>query len=104
MTKPGLIEQREKFVASQHSIAGKMPGAESQCGRYGPIPHVIGIRCQAEKAATELEHPVDTGQRGPLVEHMLEGANTNRQIDRPVGDSVQLLGVADLKRKFGFPG
>jgi hypothetical protein len=33
---------------------------------------------------------------------MLEGIDTNRQIDRLVRDSVQLLG-ARLKRKIGFP-
>ena len=78
-----------------------MLGTKPQRRRYRPIPNVIGIRCKAEKAATNLQHPIDAGQNRSLVEHMLEGTDTNRQIDRLVRDFVQLLGVSHLKRKIG---
>ena len=88
---------------SQYSVTGKMLSAKPKHRRYRPIPNVIGVRCQAEKTATNLQHPVDAGQHRSLVEHMLEGTDTNRQIHRLIRDSVQLLGVAHFKRNIGFP-
>src|SRR5262249_25461260 len=87
---------------SERGVAGKMLGGEPQ-RRRNSIPDVISIRRQAEKTATKLQHPVDAGQRGSFIEHVLESADANRQIDRLVRDSVQLLGIIHLKRKVGFP-
>ena len=86
---------------SQHSIAGKMLGGKPQQRGYCPIPNVTGMRRQAEKTATKLKHPVNAGQHCSLIEHVLESADANRQIDRLVRDSFQLLGVIHLKRKLG---
>jgi hypothetical protein len=46
---------------------------------------------------------VDAGQGGPLVEHVLEGTDANRQIDRLVRDAFQLSGVTHLEHKVGYP-
>jgi hypothetical protein len=51
------------------------------------MPNVISTRRQAEKTATQLQHPVDAGQHCSLIEHVLESADANRQIDRLVRDS-----------------
>ena len=81
-----------------------MFGGKPQQWRDRPIPNVISMRRQAEKTAARLQHPVDAGQHCLLVEHMLESADADRQVDRLVGDSLQLLGVIHLERKIGSPG
>ena len=101
MAKPSLIKQHGKFVASQHSVAGKMFGGKPQQRCDCPIPNVISMRCQAEKTATKFQHPMDAVQHCSLIEHVLEGADANRQIDRLVRDTFQLLGIIHLKRKIG---
>jgi hypothetical protein len=84
-----------------HSVAGKMFGGKPQHRRDCPIPNVIGIRCQAEKTAAKLQHPIGAGQHCSLVEHVLESTDANRQIDRLVRDSFQLRGIIHLERKIG---
>ena len=46
---------------------------------------------------------MDAGQHRSLIEHVLEGADANRQIDRLVRDSFQLLGIVHVKRKVVAP-
>jgi hypothetical protein len=78
-----------------------MLGGKSQHRRDCPIPNVIGIRRQAKETAAKLQHPIGAGQHCSLIEHVLESADANRQIDRLVRDSIQLRGITHLKRKIG---
>ena len=102
MTKSGLIEQDGKFLKGQHPVTGKMLGRNPQHGRDCSIPEVVGVQREAEEAATRFQYPVDAGQHCLLIEHVLESADADRQIDRLVCDTGELLGITHLKGKIGF--
>jgi hypothetical protein len=101
--KARLIEQPDEFVASQEPVSGKMLDRKAHHRGDCPIPHVLGVRTKATEATTTLENPVDAGQHGLLVKHMLESADADCQIDRLGSDSSQFLGVVNLEREARFP-
>src|SRR5262245_48568810 len=80
-----------------------MLGHKLQQRRDCPIPNIISIRREAEKTAAKLQHPVDAVQHCTLIEHVLESADADGQVDRLVGYSLELLGIIHLKGEIGFP-
>ena len=98
--KSSLIKQRREFVPASAFGRWKDAWWQPPTRALSSDTNVIGMRCQTEKTATPLEHSVNAGQHAALIEHVLESTDANRQIDRLIRNSSELLGIVAVRSLF----